>query len=149
MTTKTDLAFQDVEVFEAILDGQNSLNQKLQSHIKASLPGQQAVIAEGQQAQITEIRQEILDEMVKANAMIEGVRDKIKSNHNVMSAKSCLKSSLAKYLNLLPLLNVDVMTKTLDKDVEICKNTLDSASANFETFSQNYVKYLSNQQKLL
>ena len=59
--------------------------------------------------------------MAKASADLELVKEKIKSYHDDNSAKSCLKSPLAEYLNLLsPPLDLEAMTKLLDKDVEIC-----------------------------
>ena len=54
------------------------------------------------------------------NKAIECLRDKVSSNYNAEMGKSCLKSKLESYLNLMPLVNVEKLEKLFDKDEESC-----------------------------
>ena len=107
------------------------------------------MIAEAQLEQITEFKKEFLEEAKAANAAVEALRNKISSAHNNELGKSFLKSSKDNYLKLIPLISIEKLENTLERDFETCKVNVEESKTKIDVVTQNLDKFILQQQQAL
>ena len=106
-------------------------------------------MAEAQLDESQKFRTEILDDLKLANEAVDNCREKIRNNHDTSLSKSFLKSDLEKYECFLPKIDIDGLEKLLDRDVSVCKANVEKASNSINRVTQNYARFLAQQEKTL
>ena len=114
-----------------------------------NIRSQQTIVAEAQLDESQRFRTEILDDLKLANEAVDNCREKIRNNHDTSLSKSFLKSDLEKYECFLPKIDIDGLEKLLDRDVSVCKANVEKASNSINRVTQNYARFLAQQEKTL
>ena len=120
MSKQVGKELEGMELFESIEHGTNSFNTDLSKTVMTKLPEQHPKTCEGHVEQITGLRLKVLVEAKKANDALDNLKNILRANHDENSAKSCLKSPLTKYEQMIPAVNIEGLEKLLDKDSEQC-----------------------------
>ena len=77
-------------------------------------------------------KDEMLAKIKNVAEQIHGIRLQLSKEHNSSPDKSFMKSSLEKYLEALPVFDLEAIEKLFEKDLKICEIALADSKATVE-----------------